>query len=358
MDIGVIFPQTEVGGDRGACAPSGRPSPTWATAHLAAYDHVLGGDTAVLGDLGGPYTIDDTFREPLTMFAYLAGCTDLAFATSILIGPQRQTALLAKQAAEVDLLCGGPLPARARHRLEQARVRRARHALRRSGQPFWRSRSPCCAPCGRSAASPSTAASTTSGRRGWPRCRCSGRSRSGSAATPRRRCAGWGGSPTAGSPWSGPGGGLEAALEIIREGAAEAGRDLSGFQFEGRLEYATRDHDKIAEHAAALARRPGRATCRSTRCTPGCRHRLPTSPRSRRWHPSCCNALGDAPPAGQPRTQTTSSRMRGGGGWSWSRTEKFLGAEDLARRRGGNVDRRAEGRERERVRRGDRPDRE
>ena len=68
---------------------------------------MLGGDTAVLGDLGGPYTIDNTFREPLTMFAYLAGCTDLAFATSILIGPQRQTALLAKQAAEVDLLCGG-----------------------------------------------------------------------------------------------------------------------------------------------------------------------------------------------------------------------------------------------------------
>ena len=68
---------------------------------------MLGGDTAVLGELGGPYTIDNTFREPLTMFAYLAGCTNLAFATSILIGPQRQTALLAKQAAEVDLLCGG-----------------------------------------------------------------------------------------------------------------------------------------------------------------------------------------------------------------------------------------------------------
>ena len=61
----------------------------------------------MFGLLGGPYTIDDTFREPLTMFAYLAGRTNLAFATSILIGPQRQTALLAKQAAEVDLLCGG-----------------------------------------------------------------------------------------------------------------------------------------------------------------------------------------------------------------------------------------------------------
>ena len=106
MDIGVIFPQTEVGGDRGAVrARAGRR--TSATATSPVYDDVLGADTSVHGDLGGPYTIDDTFREPLTMFAYLAGCTDLAFATSILIGPQRQTALLAKQAAEVDLLCGG-----------------------------------------------------------------------------------------------------------------------------------------------------------------------------------------------------------------------------------------------------------
>src|SRR5271167_78492 len=109
MDIGVIFPQTEVGGDRGAVRALGRAVSDLGYTHLAAYDHVLGGDVEVLGDLGGPYTIDNTFREPLTMFAYLAGCTNLAFATSILIGPQRQTALLAKQAAEVDLLCGGRL---------------------------------------------------------------------------------------------------------------------------------------------------------------------------------------------------------------------------------------------------------
>ena len=107
MDIGVIFPQTEVGGDPGAVRALGQAAADLGYRHFAAYDHVLGGDIEVLGDLGGPYTIDNTFREPLTMFAYLAGCTNLAFATSILIGPQRQTALLAKQAAEVDLLCGG-----------------------------------------------------------------------------------------------------------------------------------------------------------------------------------------------------------------------------------------------------------
>ena len=107
MDIGVIFPQTEVGGDRGAVRALGRPSRTSATPTWPRTTTCSAPTPTVHGDLGGPYTIDDTFREPLTMFAYLAGCTDLAFATSILIGPQRQTALLAKQAAEVDLLCGG-----------------------------------------------------------------------------------------------------------------------------------------------------------------------------------------------------------------------------------------------------------
>jgi probable F420-dependent oxidoreductase len=107
MDIGVIFPQTELGGDRGAVRAYGQAASDLGYAHLAAYDHVLGGDTAVLGDLGGPYDVHSTFHEPLVLFSYLAGFTNLRFATSILIGPQRQTALLAKQAAEVDLLCGG-----------------------------------------------------------------------------------------------------------------------------------------------------------------------------------------------------------------------------------------------------------
>src|SRR5580704_19278960 len=107
MEIGVIFPQAEAGGDRGAVRAIGQAVADLGYTHFAAYDHVLGGDTAVLGNLGGPYTIDSPFREPLIMYAFLAGFTKLAFATSILIGPQRQTALLAKQAAEVDLLCGG-----------------------------------------------------------------------------------------------------------------------------------------------------------------------------------------------------------------------------------------------------------
>ena len=252
VDVGVIFPQTEVGGDPGAVRAIGQAADELGYRHLAAYDHVLGGDTAVLGDLGGPYTIDDPFREPLTMFAYLAGCTGLAFATSILIGPQRQTALLAKQAAEVDLLSGGRLrlgigigwnkveydalgmPFEARGEILEEQV-----ALLRA---LWTQRSV-----------------TFEGR--FHRIRAAGLAPlpvqrpipvwiGGYAPAALRRVGriadGW-------FPMVRPGGGLEQALETIREGAAAVGRDLSGFQFEGRLEYATRDHDKIAEHARRWA---------------------------------------------------------------------------------------------------------
>ena len=65
MDIGVIFPQTEVGHDLGAVRAIGQAAQDLGFTHLAAYDHVLGGDVKVHGDLGGPYTVDDTFREPL-----------------------------------------------------------------------------------------------------------------------------------------------------------------------------------------------------------------------------------------------------------------------------------------------------
>ena len=107
MEIGVVFPQTELGGDRGAVRAYGQAVADLGFAHLAAYDHVLGADTAVHGDIGGPYDVHDTFHEPLMLFAYLAGFTELRFATTILIGPQRQTALLAKQAAELDIVSGG-----------------------------------------------------------------------------------------------------------------------------------------------------------------------------------------------------------------------------------------------------------
>src|ERR1700691_2721122 len=107
MEIGVVFPQTELGGDRGAVRAYGQAVADLGYEHLAAYDHVLGADTAVHGDIGGAYGRHDPFQEPAALFSYFAGFTRLRFVTSILIGPQRQTALLAKQAAELDILCGG-----------------------------------------------------------------------------------------------------------------------------------------------------------------------------------------------------------------------------------------------------------
>ncbi|WP_239372647.1 LLM class F420-dependent oxidoreductase [Frankia sp. Cj5] len=111
MQIGAVYPQIELGGDPGAVRRIGRAVEDLGFAHLLAYDHVLG---AVHADrtprLPGPYTEQDPFHDPFVMFAYLAGITErVSFATGILILPQRQTALVARQAADVDLLSGGRL---------------------------------------------------------------------------------------------------------------------------------------------------------------------------------------------------------------------------------------------------------
>jgi probable F420-dependent oxidoreductase len=109
MNIGVVFPQTEIG-------PAVADVRTYATevermgyAHLLTYDHVVGADPEYYKGWDGPYDIDTQFHEPFVMFGYLAACTNLELVTGIIIAPQRQTALIAKQAAEVDLLSNGKL---------------------------------------------------------------------------------------------------------------------------------------------------------------------------------------------------------------------------------------------------------
>ncbi len=111
MKIGAVYPQTELRGDPAAVRRIGRAVEDLGFSHLLAYDHVLG---AVHADrtppLPGPYTEHDPFHDPLVMFAYLAGITErIEFATGILILPQRQTALVARQASDVALLSGGRL---------------------------------------------------------------------------------------------------------------------------------------------------------------------------------------------------------------------------------------------------------
>ncbi len=107
MRIGVVFPQTELGGDVGAVRAYGQGVEALGFRHVLAYDHVVGADPAVYPGWSGPYDLHTTFHEPLVMFGYLAAATSLEFVTGIIIAPQRQTALLAKQAAEVDLLAQG-----------------------------------------------------------------------------------------------------------------------------------------------------------------------------------------------------------------------------------------------------------
>jgi probable F420-dependent oxidoreductase len=107
MQIGVVFPQTEIGADRGAVRAYAERVEALGFAHLLAYDHVLGADPEVHTPWRGPYNVDTTFHEPFVLFGYLAAVTSLELVTGIIILPQRQTALVAKQAAEVDLLTNG-----------------------------------------------------------------------------------------------------------------------------------------------------------------------------------------------------------------------------------------------------------
>jgi probable F420-dependent oxidoreductase len=107
MRIGVVFPQTEIGADAGAVGAYARRVDELGYRHCLAYDHVLGADPAVHAGWPGPYDVTTTFHEPMVLFGYLAGITSLELVTGIIILPQRQTALVAKQAAEVDLLSGG-----------------------------------------------------------------------------------------------------------------------------------------------------------------------------------------------------------------------------------------------------------
>src|SRR6478752_6945162 len=107
MRIGVVFPQTELGGDPGAVRAYGERVEELGYTHVLAYDHVVGADPAVHEGWRGPYNLDTTFHEPFVLFGYLAAITSLELVTGIIILPQRQTVLVAKQAAEVDLLAEG-----------------------------------------------------------------------------------------------------------------------------------------------------------------------------------------------------------------------------------------------------------
>jgi len=108
MKIGVVFPQTEFPPDPIAVRDYTQTVEALGYAHVLAYEHVLGANPVREGGWHGPYTHEDPFFDPFVLFSYMAGLSDtLEFATGILILPQRQTALVAKQAATLDVLCEG-----------------------------------------------------------------------------------------------------------------------------------------------------------------------------------------------------------------------------------------------------------
>jgi probable F420-dependent oxidoreductase len=105
MKIGVIYPQVELQGDPEAVRRIGLATEELGYDHLLVYDHVLGATRDREPKLTGPYSEKHPFHDPFVMFAYLAGITQrIELVTGILILPQRQTALVARQAADLDLL--------------------------------------------------------------------------------------------------------------------------------------------------------------------------------------------------------------------------------------------------------------
>jgi probable F420-dependent oxidoreductase len=107
MQLGVVFPQTEIGADPEGIRKYALAAEAAGYEHLLAYDHVLGADPDRPGGFRGPYNHDTLFHEPFVLFGYLAALTNLELVTGVIILPQRQTALVAKQTAEIDRLSGG-----------------------------------------------------------------------------------------------------------------------------------------------------------------------------------------------------------------------------------------------------------
>ena len=110
MKIGVVFPQTEIGNDPAVIRDYAQAVEGMGYTHILAFDHVLGANPERPGGWKGPYTYKHAFHEPFVLFGFLAGTTArVELVTGIVILPQRQAALVAKQAAAVDVLSGGRL---------------------------------------------------------------------------------------------------------------------------------------------------------------------------------------------------------------------------------------------------------
>ncbi len=110
MQVGAVLPQLEIGTDPDAIARYARTVEELGYDHIVIFDHVLGAVADRPGGWTGPYDHRSMFHEPLVLYGYLAAITTrVKLSTAVIVLPQRQTALVAKQAAEVDVLSRGRL---------------------------------------------------------------------------------------------------------------------------------------------------------------------------------------------------------------------------------------------------------
>ncbi|HJR02635.1 MAG TPA: LLM class flavin-dependent oxidoreductase, partial [Methylomirabilota bacterium] len=110
MKIGVVFPQTEIGQDPAMIRDYAQAVESMGYTHILAFDSVVGANPDRPGGWDSPYTYRHVFHEPFVLFAFCAAVTrHIELATGVLVLPQRQTALVAKQAAAVDVLSRGRL---------------------------------------------------------------------------------------------------------------------------------------------------------------------------------------------------------------------------------------------------------
>jgi probable F420-dependent oxidoreductase len=112
MEIGATLPQTEIGSDPAAIKDYAQAAEQLGFSHILVYDHVVGANPQRPGWEGWrrPYTFETPFHEPFVLFGFLAAVTErVGLTTGVIILPQRQTVLVAKQAAAVDVLSRGRL---------------------------------------------------------------------------------------------------------------------------------------------------------------------------------------------------------------------------------------------------------
>ena len=253
MEFGAVLPHDEIGTDPAEIRLYLEGLEEIGATHLLAYDHVLGADRSQHPSFSGPYDNDVAFHEPLTFFAFAAGITRrLQFATTVMVLPQRQAALVAKQAAEVAILSnnrlrigvgtgwnsieyealGVPFEGRGKRQVEQIEIMR-----RLWSEPV----------VNFTGTSHSITGAGILPRPTRPIPIWFG----GSSPALLERCArlgdGW-------MPLGGPGPRTEAAIETIRSHRTSAGESMENFGIQAQAQYAGGDAQKWARHAEGWRR--------------------------------------------------------------------------------------------------------